>query len=122
MNMKKIYYIIAIILLLGSACSDIDYEFNEEYERAEITGVDMYNREMKRAQKSVNIDAAAGKIVVVLNDGENIKDLKLTTRISTGATITPVMSSGYQDFTSSKTYKVISPRETITKEWTISVE
>ncbi len=120
--MKRIYYIIAIILFVGSACSDIDYEFNEEYEKAEITGVDMYNREMKRAQKSVNIDPATGKIIVVLNDGENIKDLKLTTRISTGATINPVMSSGFQDFTSPKTYTVTSPRETIMKEWTISVE
>ena len=120
--MKKIVFLLSIILMVTYGCTKIDYEIDEAYEKAEITGVELYNRQMKRADQSANINAEAGTILVTLKAGENITDLKLAVTASTGVEINPSMSAGFQDFSTPKTYEVISPNNTVKKTWTITVQ
>ncbi|MDY3788227.1 hypothetical protein [Bacteroides fluxus] len=41
--------------------------------------------------------------------------------ISAGATLTPGMAVGFQDYSSPRTYTVTSPGGTVVKQWTITV-
>lgn len=120
--MKRIFYIISIILLTTTACTKVEYVINEDYEQAEITGVELYNKDMVRADKKATISSEEGTVIVTLKPGQDISDLKIAVTASTGADINPSMSIGFQDFTSPKTYEVISPNKTIKKSWTITVQ
>jgi len=121
-KMKKIFFIISILSLLTTACSTVDFDINEEYERAEITGVELYNRNMSRADKSSDINSEAGTINVILKPNQDITDLKIAVSASTGVEIVPTMAVGFQDFSSPKTYEITSPNKTIKKVWTITVQ
>ena len=120
--MKRIFYLISIIILATTSCTKIEFDINEDYEKAEITGVEFYNRQMVRADQNATISSAEGTILVKLKTGQNISDLKIAVTASTGAEINPSMSIGYQDFASPKTYEVVSPNKTIKKSWTITVQ
>ena len=120
--MKKIFFIISIISLIATACSTVDFEINEEYEQAEITGVELYNRNMSRADKSADINSEAATIDVILKPNQDITDLKIAVSASTGVEIVPTMAIGFQDFSSPKTYEITSPNKTIKKVWTITVQ
>ncbi len=120
--MKRIFYIISIIILTNTACSTVDFNINEDYEKAAITGVEFYNRDMVRADKSATISSDEGTILVTLKPGQDIADLKIAVTASTGVDINPSMSVGYQDFSSPKTYEITSPNKTIKKSWTITVQ
>ena len=119
--MKRIIYIAGILMISLCACTEIEFDINDEYEKAEITGVELYNRDMVRADKTAEIFSWEGMILVTLKPGKDITDLKIAATVSTGATVNPSMSDGYQDFSSSKTFEVTSPNRTITKSWTITV-
>ena len=119
--MKSIFHIASILMISVFACTEIEFDINEEYEKAEITGVELYNRDKVRADKTTEISSEEEMILVTLKTGKDITDLKIAISVSTGATVNPSMSVGYQDFSSPKTYEVTSPNKTITKSWTITV-
>ena len=73
---------------------------------------------MLRNDKS---DVKRKKLRKISKKGENIKKLKVCLTISSGSTINPSLSVGYQDFSDPKVYKVTSPGGTIEKEWTIMI-
>lgn len=120
--MKRIFYIIGILLLTATACTEDNFLINEQYEKAEITGVEFYNKQYVRADKSAVIDSEAGTILVTLKPDMVITELKLAVSASTGAEIFPVMSVGFQDFSTPKTYNITSPNKTVKKSWTITVQ
>ena len=120
--MKRIFYIISIIILTTAACTKVDFDINEDYEQAEIKGVELYSRNMVRADQQATISSEEGTILVTLKAGQDISDLKIAVTASTGAEINPSMSVGYQDFSSPKTYEIISPNQTVKKSWIITVQ
>lgn len=120
--MKKIFYLLTIIILATTACTTIDFEIDEDYEQAEIKGVELYNRTMVRADQKATISSVEGTIVVILKAGQNISDLKIAVTASTGSVIMPSMSVGYQDLSTPKTYEIISPNQIVKKSWTITVQ
>ena len=120
--MKRIFYIISIIILTTAACTKVDFDINEDYEQAEIKGVELYSRNMVRADQKATISSEEGTILVTLKAGQDISDLKIAVTASTGAEINPSMSVGYQDFSSPKTYEIISPNQTVKKSWIITVQ
>jgi hypothetical protein len=120
--MRKLFYIISIIILTTTACSKVDFVISEDYEKAEITGVELYNKDMVRADQKATISSEEGTIVVTLKAGQDITNLKIAVTASTGTLINPSMSVGYQDFSTPKTYEIISPNQTVKKSWTITVQ
>lgn len=120
--MKKIVFLIffACTLLL-SACSDDDYTVDEAYEKADITNVTLYNRAEAVASDKVLIDTEAATVAVTLKKGADITDLKMVSTISAGATLTPGMAVGFQDYSSPRVYTVTSPGRTVVKQWTVTV-
>lgn len=120
--MNKYLSLIAILLTcLFSSCSDIDTSIDEDYEKAEITSIVLYNRAGKVVSDKVTINSDEGYISVTLKSGADIKDLKMTATISSGATMSPSLSRGFQDYSSPYSCKVTSPGESIVKAWTITV-
>lgn len=120
--MKKIACILSFVIIVLAGCTDVNYVVDEAFEKAEITGVELYNKQMKRADKSSVIDSPNQTITVTLKTGEDITNLKLAVTASTGAEINPSMAVGYQDFSTLKTYEVTSPNKTVKKTWTIKVQ
>lgn len=118
--MKRIFYIIGIFLFV-TACTKDNFLIDEAYEKAEITGVEFYNKLNVRADKSSVIKSGVDSIYVTLKPGQLITELKLAVSASTGAEILPRMSVGYQDFTEPKTYEITSPNKTVKKTWVIRV-
>ncbi|WP_028296011.1 hypothetical protein [Olivibacter sitiensis] len=119
---KNIFILVASLWCVFMACAKVDFEIDPVYERAEITGVELYNQNLNRADQSASINSEAGTISIVLRGGEDITRLKMAVTASTGVTISPSMSAGLQDFSQPKTYTITSPNGTVTKQWTISVQ
>ncbi len=120
--MKKIFYLLLMLVFTLTACGDDDYTVEEAYEKAEITAIVLYNKEGKVASDQVTISSEQGAITVELKEGEDKTNLKITASISAGATLTPDMAQGYQDFSTAKTYTVISPGKSVVKQWTLTVQ
>jgi hypothetical protein len=119
--MRKIFYIICSILLATTACSEIEFDINEDYEKAEISNVEFYNRSRTRADLRSTINTEEGTILVTLKTNQDIADLKIAVTISTGSNISPAMAVGYQDFSEPRVYEITSPNKTVKKSWTITV-
>lgn len=120
MIMKKILYFFYLSLCLLS-CDSNDYEITEEYEKAAISAIECYNVNGERADKTTEIATPTRMVIVKLKKGEDIKNLKVCLTISSGATVTPVLSVGYQDFSEPKTYQVTSPGGSVVNEWVLRV-
>lgn len=122
-KMKKtvLYSIFVALMLAGVSCSDDDYTVEEAYEKAEITNVTLYDRAEGVASDKTEVNSEAATVTVTLKAGADITDLKMVSTISAGATLTPGMAVGFQDYTSPRTYTVTSPGGTIVKEWTVTV-
>ena len=120
--MKKILYFMFVALsLLFVSCGDDDYTVDEAYEKAEITNVTLYDRAEKVMSDKAYIDSDAGTVTVTLKKEADITDLKMVATISAGATLTPGMSIGFQDYSTPRTYTVISQGATVVKQWTVTV-
>lgn len=121
--MKKILFIFTlfIVTLAMAGCSDDDYTIDEAYEKAEITNVTLYNRSGASVSDKPTIDSEVGTVFVTVKSDTDITDLKMVANISTGATLTPGMATGFQNCSSPFIYTVTSPGKTIVKQWTITV-
>ena len=120
--MKKIiaFMFVALALTMVS-CGDDDYTVDTAYEKAEITNVTLYDRVEAVMSSKTEINSEAGTITVTLKANADITNLKMVSTISAGATLTPGMSVGFQDYTEPRTYTVTSPGKTIVKQWTVTV-
>lgn len=120
--MKKILPLLfmAIAWCLVS-CGDDDYTIDPAYEKAEITSVILYDRNGEVASDAVEINSEAATVTVTLKAGADITNLKMTATISPGATLTPGMAIGFQDYSAPRTYTVSSPGQSIVKEWSVTV-
>lgn len=110
-----------LVLIMFSACEDNEYAVSSEYENADISAIECYDVANVRADSLTDIATPTKLIITKLKKGEDITKLKVNVTISAGATITPALSIGYQDYTEPKVYKVTSPGGTVVKEWTIMV-
>lgn len=120
--MKKILFFMFIALTFAlMSCGDDDYTVDAAYEKAEITNVTLYGRNEAVMSDKAQIDSEAGTITVVLKAEADITDLKMVATISAGATLTPGMAAGFQNYSGSRTYTVTSPGGTVVKQWTITV-
>ncbi|MBX9189208.1 hypothetical protein HCG69_14205 [Bacteroides sp. K03] len=122
--MKKIIYIAFIALLtVTTACSKIDYQINEAYETAEITGITLYAVSDKPVNvvESFEIDMENTSVQAFVPQGTDLTHLRLVLTISTGATVTPTVN-GFIDLSVPKEYTVTSPNGLIKKNWTIDVD
>ena len=114
--MKKILFFMFVALALTFvSCGDDDYAVDEAYEKAEITNVTVYNRAEGVMSDKTQIDSEAGTVMVTLKKDADITDLKM------GATLTPGMAVGFQDYSTPRTYTVTSPGKTVVKQWTVTV-
>lgn len=120
--MKKILFLMFVALTLTFvSCGDDDYTVDEAYEKAEITNVTLYNRSEEVMSDKSQIDSEAGTVTVTLKAAADITDLKMISTISAGATLTPGMAVGFQDYSTPRTYTVTSPGKTVVKTWTVTV-
>lgn len=122
--MKKIILFLMLFAVTFSmaGCGDDDYTIDEAYEKAEITNVTLYDRAGKTVSNKPTIDPEVGTILVTIKADADITDLKMAANISAGATLTPGMAIGFQDYSSPVSYTVTSPGGTIVKQWTITVQ
>lgn len=120
--MKKILFLMfAALTFTMMSCEDDDYTVDEAYEKAEITNVTFYGRNETVMSDKAQIDTEAGTITVTLKANADITDLKMVATISAGATITPGLAVGFQDYSGPRTYTVTSPGGTVVKQWTVTV-
>lgn len=110
------------VTLTMAGCGDDDYTIDEAYEKAEITNITLYDRTGMTVSNKPTIDSEVGTVLVTIKADADIKDLKMAANISAGATLTPGMATGFQDYSSPTSYTVTSPGGIIVKQWTITVE
>jgi hypothetical protein len=121
--MKQIIFIvISIILFSVTGCTeDVDIQIPENFEKAEITGVTVYNENLVAIGAKVTINSEAGSVNIVLNTQQDITRLKVTLTISSGATIIKPLGTMVQDYSSPKMVTIQSPGGKVEKEWLIEV-
>lgn len=122
--MKKIilFFVLFTVALSIAGCGNDDYTIDEAYEKAEITNITLYDKTGKSVSNKPTIDSEVGTVLVTIKADADIKELKMVANISAGATLTPGMATGFQDYSSPTSYVVTSPGETIVKQWTITVQ
>ena len=118
---KTLFFIYVMLMGCFASCGDDDYTIDPAYENAEITSIILYDRNAEVASDVVEIDSEAATVTVTLKAGADITDLKMVATISSGATLTPGMAVGYQDYSTPRTYTVVSPGQSIVKEWLVTV-
>ncbi|EIY44666.1 MULTISPECIES: hypothetical protein [Bacteroides] len=122
--MKKLVYIVFFVsFVVTTACSKIDYQINEAYETAEITGITLYAVSDKPVNvvESFEIDIENALVQAFVPQGTDLTQLRLVLTISTGATVTPSVN-GFIDLSVPKEYTVTSPNGLVKKDWTIDVD
>lgn len=126
-NMKKYFFAFMPILCAMTyltSCTKLEYDIDENYEKAEITSVSVYDKTLvsvvSSANESIVIDSEAATVSVLLKGDADITQLKLTFTVSDGAKVTPAIQ-GLQSLSEPKVYAVTSPNGTIVKQWTITV-
>ena len=118
---KTLFFIYVMLMACLASCGDDDYAIDPAYENAEITSIILYDRNAEVASDVVEIDSEAATVTVTLKAGADITDLKMVATISSGATLTPGMAVGYQDYSTPRTYTVTSPGQSVVKEWLVTV-
>lgn len=122
--MKKLVYIVFFVsFVVTTACSKIDYQINEAYETAEITGITLYAVSDKPVNvvESFEIDIENALVQAFVPQGTDLTQLRLVLTICTGATVTPSVN-GFIDLSVPKEYTVTSPNGLVKKDWTIDVD
>lgn len=128
--MKKISFtIISLLILMFTACSEVDIPVYPEHELAEISTIELQGVSpdqsisvMTNVMKtgSLLIDKDSQSVTAQISPEADITKVKLILSVSSGARVTPAIS-GLQDMSQPKTYSVVSANGTVIKEWTITV-
>ena len=121
--MKQLIFIfISIILFTATACTeDVDIEIPENIEKAEITGLTVYNETLTAVAGKVTINSEAASVSVTLNAAADLTRLKVTLTISSGATVTKPLGTAIQDYSLPKQVTIKSPGGKVEKEWLIEI-
>lgn len=109
------------MMTFAGCAEDVHIDIPEDFEKAEITGVAVYDANVKFVASKSNINSELQEVTVTLNTMQDIAQLKLTITITTGATVINPLGTQIQDFTQLKTIKIVSPGKSVEKEWTIRV-
>lgn len=119
MNLRKYILLFGIALFVSNACSDYEYEPDPAYEKADISAISCYNRAGEDIVQSSSIILPVRLVIAVLKPGADLTDLKVSITVSSGATVTPSLSTGFGDYTQPRTIRITSPGGTLSKEWTL---
>jgi hypothetical protein len=121
--MKKIIYLLlSVTLILPFGCKEtIDIEIPENYEKADITGVTVYNTAGTSISSNVTITDSNKEVLVTLRTANDLTKLKVTLTVSPGSTVVQPLGTGYLDFSNPRTVTIVSPGESVRNEWNIQI-
>lgn len=119
MKLKRYIALVGAALVALTSCSDYEYTPDPAYEKADVSAISCYNRAGENVMQSVSIVLPTRMVIAVLKPGADVTDLKVSVTVSSGATVTPALSTGFEDYTEHRTIWVTSPGKTVSKEWTL---
>ncbi|MDR0541693.1 MAG: DUF5018 domain-containing protein [Dysgonamonadaceae bacterium] len=119
---KAVYLWITFLFFVGTGCTEsVDIAIPDNYEVANITGMSIYDTNVKAIASKATIDNEAKTVTATLTAAQDITKLKVTLTISPGATVTSPLGTGFLDFSQPKTITIVSPGQKVTHVWTIAV-
>ncbi len=121
--MKKLTYLLIVVTLVFCGCKEtVNIDIPDNYEKADITGVAVYNNEQIAAiTSSYSIAYALKEVVIILGTTQDLTQLKVSLTISAGATVVQPLGTYIQDFSQPRTVRIVSPGGSVENEWTIIV-
>lgn len=120
--MKKFVYLLIVAVFVSFGCREtVDIEIPENYEKADITGITVYNAQAVSITSSTSIANALKEVVVILGTTQDLTNLKVSLTISPGATITQPLETNIQDFSQPRTVRIVSPGGSVENEWSIRI-
>jgi hypothetical protein len=119
---KKFVYLLIVAVFVSFGCREtVDIEIPENYEKADITGITVYNAQAVSITSSTSIANALKEVVVILGTTQDLTNLKVSLTISPGATITQPLETNIQDFSQPRTVRIVSPGGSVENEWSIRI-
>ncbi|MDL2247140.1 hypothetical protein LJC05_00210 [Bacteroides sp. OttesenSCG-928-J23] len=119
---QLIFILISIMLFAMTGCSeDVSIEIPENIEKAEITGITVYNESLAAVTGKVTINSEAASVNVTLKTASDLTRLKVALTVSSGSTVTKPLGTAVQDFSSPRQVTIQSPVRAVQKEWIIEI-
>lgn len=109
------------LALITASCSEYEYTPDPDFEKADISAISCYDRSGADVIRTSEIILPMHMVIVMLRPGADITDLKVSITVSSGATVTPSLSTGFGNWTAPRIVNVTSPAGTVTEEWTIMI-
>jgi hypothetical protein len=120
--MKHLLYILVPLLLLAVGCAeDVNTVIPDEFEKADITGVTVYDSQLTVIGSSTSIAPSIREAVVTLNSKQDLAQLKVSLTVSSGATVISPLGTQVQDFSQPRTVRIVSPGSSVEREWILRV-
>jgi hypothetical protein len=120
---KTVYLLLFVTITIFSGCSEtIDVEIPENYEKADITGITVYNTDGVSISSRLTITESSREALAVLGTANDLTKLKVSLTVSPGSTVVQSLGTGYLDFSNPRTVTIVSPGETVKTEWIIKIE
>lgn len=111
-----------VIAFVSFGCKEsVNIDMPENYEKADITGISVYNNQAASVASSTTIAYALKEAVVVLGTTQDLTNLKLSLTISPGATVVQPLGTNVQDYSLPRTVRIVSPGGSVENEWTIRI-
>ncbi|MDR3062482.1 MAG: hypothetical protein LBU57_10320 [Dysgonamonadaceae bacterium] len=122
--MKRISYLVLLFtVFVFFGCSEtVNIEIPENYEKANITGITVYNTSGTSISSKVTITDSAQEVVVVLGTSYDLTKLKVSLTVSPGSTVIQPLGTGYLDFSNPRTVTIVSPGGSVKNEWNIQIK
>jgi hypothetical protein len=122
-KMKKLIYLLIVSAFAFFGCKEtVNIDIPENYEKADITGIAVYNSEQIAAvTSSFSIANALKEVVVILGTAQDLTKLKVSLTISPGATVVEPLGTNIQDFSQPRTVRIVSPGGKVENEWTVII-
>ncbi|KAA6348379.1 hypothetical protein EZS27_004197 [termite gut metagenome] len=121
-TVKKFVYLLIVAVFVSFGCREtVDIEIPENYEKADITGITVYNAQAVSITSSTSIANALKEVVVILGITQDLANLKVSLTISPGATVTQPLETNIQDFSQPRTVRIVSPGGSVENEWSIRI-
>jgi hypothetical protein len=120
--MKRLLYIFIPLLLLAVGCAEeVDIAIPDEFEKADISGVTVYDSQLTVIGSSTSIALSIREAIVTLNSKQDLTQLKVSLTVSSGATIISPLGTQVQDFSQPRTVRIVSPGGSVEREWILRV-
>jgi hypothetical protein len=109
--------------IISFGCNEtIDIEIPENYEKADITGITVYNTTGTSISSTVAITDSDKEVLVTLRTANDLTKLKVSLTVSPGSTVVQPLGAGYLDFSNPRTVTVVSPGKSVKNEWSIQIK